>query len=300
MDEEFSLGIDIGGTKLAGTLVNAEGDIFSRVEYSTVGKSRELLYETLLNCIVEVLEKNNTKLDSIKGIGIGVPGKVDVENGIAVFQNNIPWSNYPLAENLKKKFGPELEITIDNDVKMAAYAEYKLADVSEDDVFTYVTISTGIGATSIINDQIIRGTGFSGEIGFIPIKFNNEYQTLENIASGPAIQKIGQNVYQDSSLQTKEIFDKYYNNDKNAIAIIEDSAHHIALSLYSIICVLDPKIIVLGGSVATNNWKYIKLIKKELAKFLVEEQEHILESIYVSKLAADNGIVGAGLRVFDK
>jgi len=300
MNDEFSLGIDIGGTKLAGTLVNAEGDIFSRVEHSTVGKSREILFETLLNCIVKVLEKNNTKLDSIKGIGIGVPGKVDVENGIAVTQNNIPWSNYPLVENLKNKFGTELEIIIDNDVKMAAYAEYKFADVSEDDVFTYVTISTGIGAASVTNDQIIRGTGFSGEIGFIPISLNNEYQTLENIASGLAIQKTGQNVYQNYELQTKEIFDKYYDNDESAIEIIENSAHYIALSLYSIICVLDPKIIILGGSVATNNPDFVKLIKKELSKFLVTEQKHILESTHISKIATDNGVVGAGLRMFDK
>ena len=89
-----------------------------------------------------------------------------MENGVAVFQNNIPWANFSSRRTIKNKTFGDIPVRIDNDVKVAAYAEYRLLHLKSSDMFGYVTVSTGIAATNIVNNTILRGEGFSGELGF--------------------------------------------------------------------------------------------------------------------------------------
>ncbi|WP_044981428.1 ROK family protein, partial [Streptococcus suis] len=97
--------------------------------------------------IRELLNSQQLNIEDVAGIGVGLPGKVDVENGVAVFQNNIPWENFPVVKRLQKEFG-NIPIKIDNDVKVAAYAEYRMLSLEADDMFGYITISTGIAASN--------------------------------------------------------------------------------------------------------------------------------------------------------
>lgn len=299
MSDKYALGVDIGGTKIAVALIDKQGNINSRVEQPTVTTSREDLFQLLIQCIDEVFEKSGLDAQTIEGIGIGVPGKVDVDQGIAVFQNNIPWENFPLTQRIKEVYGEHLLVKIDNDVKMAAYSEYKHLNLKADDLFTYITISTGVAATSIENKQILRGSGFSGEIGFLPIKVGNQLYALEKIASGPGVEKRGKETLNDLDLTTKDIFKLYEEGHEEATKIVKEAAEHHAYALYTMICVLDPKTFVLGGSVAYNNPKFVEEIRQALAKIVIPEQAHILDEIHISEYGSDNGIVGAGQIILD-
>lgn len=299
MSDKYALGVDIGGTKIAVALIDEQGSIYSRVERPTVTTSREDLFQLLIQCIDEVFEKSEFDAQTIEGIGIGVPGKVDVDKGIAVFQNNIPWENFPLAQRIKEVYGEHLLVKVDNDVKMAAYSEYKYRNLKSDELFTYVTISTGVAATSIENKQILRGSGFSGEIGFLPTMFENKIYGLEQIASGPGIEKRGKEILNDLDLTTKDIFKLYEKGHKEATEIVKEAAEHHAYALYTMVCVLDPKTFVLGGSVAYNNPKFVEEIRQALAEIVIPEQAHILDDIHISEYGSDNGIVGAGQIILD-
>lgn len=298
MKEPLALGVDIGGTKTAVALINKKGQFSHRKEYPSDIKTKESLFRTLIDGINEVLLSSQLSIKDIVGIGLGVPGKVDSQKGIAVMQNNIPWTNFPLVERLKAEYGSHVKIKIDNDVKMAAYAEYNDVELTSEDLFTYITLSTGIAATSIINDTVIRGSGFSGEIGFIPVKTQVGYLSVENLASGPAIQKYAQELLNDKQVITRDVFELYYEGNKEAEKAILRSVKAMTLAVYSIVNILDPKKIVFGGSVAFYNPVYLDLLLSELDKFLVDEQKHILESISVSKIEGNNGIIGAGLTLF--
>lgn len=299
MADKYALGVDIGGTKIAVALIDERGSINSRVERPTITTSKEDLFQLLIQCIDEVFEKSGQDAQTIEGIGIGVPGKVDVDKGIAIFQNNIPWENFPLAQRVKEVYGEHLIVKIDNDVKMAAYSEYKHLNLKADELFTYVTISTGVAATSIENKRILRGSGFSGEIGFLPTKVGSEVHALEKIASGPGIEKRGQKILNDSNLTTKDIFKLYEEGHEEATKIVKKAAEHHAYALYTMVCVLDPKTFVLGGSVAYNNPKFVEEIRQALAKIVIPEQAHILDEIHISEYGSDNGVVGAGQIILD-
>ena len=99
----------------------------------------------------------------IRGIGVGVPGKVDREKGVAVMQNNLPWRHFPLADRIREEI--PVPVVLDNDVCMAAHGEWMKRGGSVEETFVYFTISTGIACCTIHRGRILRGAGFSGEIG---------------------------------------------------------------------------------------------------------------------------------------
>ncbi|MBD3948517.1 ROK family protein [Tuanshanicoccus lijuaniae] len=291
-----ALGVDIGGTKIAAAIIYEDGTYKHRIDEQTTIDSAEALYETLLAVINHVMVLSGETWQTLAGIGLGVPGKVNAKVGIAVYQNNIPWTNFPLVERLQQDF-PDVAVKIDNDVKVAAYAEYRLLSLEAEDMFGYVTVSTGIACTNIWNNQILRGSGFSGEIGFVPVPSSTGLRAVEKVAAGPAIAQAARDLYRESTMTTADVFDRWEQCEWQAAQIIEQSALGVSLSIYSMICLLDPRAIVLGGSVVLHNPKYVDLIKTQLQKMMHEEQLHVLEHIQASHLDGHNGIIGAGFLV---
>ncbi|MGE6610334.1 ROK family protein [Peribacillus sp. NPDC076916] len=297
-----AIGIDIGGTKIAAGIITESGELLKRVDVKSDPSDREKMFARVLEAVEKVLEKSSFSLVDIEGIGVGVPGKVDCENGIAIFQNNLPWKQFPITARLREQFGLD-QISIDNDVYMAAFAEWKAAQVKRNEAFVYVTISTGISCSIIQNGSFFRGAGFAGELGLIPV-FSKAYKKgnkrLEKVAAGPAIEKLAEKELQVAKISTKEVLAGYANGDCEYLPIIEEVTDNLAQGLYTISCLLDPHKIVFGGSVIVNNPFLLKLMKEKLKSYQLPEQQHILDQMSISTLKQDNGVVGAGLRVFEK
>ncbi|MFI8494560.1 ROK family protein [Peribacillus butanolivorans] len=297
-----AIGIDIGGTKIAAGIITESGELLKREDVKSDPSDRENMFARVIEAVEQVLEKSSFSLDDIEGIGVGVPGKVDCENGIAIFQNNLPWKQFPITARLREQFGLE-QISIDNDVYMAAFAEWKAAQVKRNETFVYVTISTGISCSIIQNGSFFRGAGFAGELGLIPVlsKADNKgNKRLEKVAAGPAIEKLAEKELQVEKISTKEVFAGYANGTCEYLPIIEEVTDNLAQGLYTISCLLDPHKMVFGGSVIVNNPFLLKLMKEKLKSYQLPEQHHILGQMSISTLKQDNGVVGAGLRVFER
>lgn len=289
-----AIGVDIGGTKIAAALIEDNGTFYNRIEEATKTEDSETLFDQVVALIQRVLDETKVDILQLKGIGLGVPGKVDHMNGVALSQNNIPWPNFPIVDRLSKVF-PGVSIVIDNDVKVAAVAEQTVnPQTAKESTFTYITISTGIASASIIDSKIVRGSGFTGEIGFYPVRLHDgSYVRLEEFASGPGIQRAGNKLIKEGT-STAEVFDKYHEKDERAVAIIEERAKATAEAIYAHIMILDPQVIVLGGSVINYQPVYVERIKAYLKELIVPEQVHILDNIMVSEIGGHNGIIGAG------
>lgn len=285
-----SIGIDIGGTKIAAGIIMESGELLHRTEVKSDPTDRENMFTQVVTAVEQVLE--GTSFSEIEGIGVGVPGKVDRENGIAVFQNNLPWQQFPIAARLQEQFGAKT-ITIDNDVCMAAFAEWKAAKGKTNETFVYVTISTGIACSIIHHGSFFRGAGFAGELGLIPVLSKEGNERLEILAAGPGIQKI-------AGIPTKDVFTGYLNGLQEFQSIIDEVTGHLAQGLYSISSLIDPHKMVFGGSVIVNNPFMLELIKEKLKIYQLPEQQHLLEQMSISTLAQNNGVVGAGLRAFEE
>lgn len=284
-----AIGIDIGGTKVAAGIISESGELLNRAEVKSDPSDRENMFKQVVTAVEQGLD--GTAFSEIEGIGVGVPGKVDRVNGIAAFQNNLPWQNFPIAARLQEQFGAK-PITIDNDVYMAAFAEWQAAQGKRNETFVYVTISTGIACSIIHHGSFFRGAGFAGELGLIPVLSKEGNERLEILAAGPGIEK-------KAGIPTKDVFTGYINGSQEYQSIIDEVTSHIAQGLYSISCLLDPHNMVFGGSVIVNNPFLLELIKEKLKVYQIPEQQHLLDKMSISTLAQNNGVVGAGLRVFE-
>lgn len=285
-----AIGIDIGGTKIAAGIISESGELLTRAEVKSDSSGRERMFEQVVKAVELAID--GSQFSDLEGIGVGVPGKVDHEKGIAVVQNNLPWLQFPILSRLQEQFGVR-SIKIDNDVYMAAFAEWKAAQGGTNETFVYVTISTGIACSIIHHGSFFRGAGFAGELGLIPVLSKNGNERLETISAGPGIQKI-------AGVPTKEVFSGFLNGSQEYQFIIDEVTGHLAQGLYSISSLIDPHKMVFGGSVIQNNPFLLELIKEKLKIYQLPEQQHLLEQMSISTLAQNNGVIGAGLRVFER
>lgn len=296
---KYSIGLDIGGTKIAAAVVDEEGKIYSEVKLASKTSDKEKMFEQVLNALKESIEDFEGEKEDILGIGIGLPGKVDRKNGIAVFQNNLPWSNFPLKDRLLEHY-PKMEIKIDNDVAVAAYGEHFLHKVEKEKLFTYITLSTGVASASVLNNELIKGNGFSGELGLIPVMSeleDNKLKPLEKCTSGVAIEEYGREYYEDQELTTKDIFDRYYADESKAKEIIQGVAKSLAYGFVSIISLLDPEKIIIGGSVAVHHPVLIDLVKENLDELLIDAQKDAIERMSVST-HPNAALIGSASQLF--
>ncbi|WP_157812115.1 ROK family protein [Alteribacter populi] len=287
---------DIGGTKISAALADENGEMTHRVKVKNDVQSSESAFHSLCFAFDRVLELARVKRDDIKLIGLGVPGQVDSNNGIAVYQNNLPWRDFPLAKQLKERFC-HAEIVMDNDVAMAAYGEWKTFDLKKE-TFVYVTVSTGISAYIISEGRFIRGSGMAGEIGFSTYRESENVKTLEELASGPAIEAAGKTLYNNSGMTTEQVFNKYYEGDPTAAVVMRKTAQYLAFSLQHLFSILDPHVVVIGGGVMNNHPEFLTLIKEKLKPLLHNPvQSEVSERLYTSQIKGESGLYGALYRV---
>lgn len=286
----YYIGVDIGGTKILSVLTNEHGDIIDQYKTESITDSAESLFDSVTLTIDNLLRSNHVQKKHIKAIGVGLPGLVDSRLGIAVYQSNIPWHNFPIADRLREKY--HTNIAIDNDVAVAAYNEWHTYKSSQS--FVYVTVSTGIAMTTLNSGEVVRGNGFAGELGQTFVYYDGTYERLETVISGPGLERRFQSVMDDPTLTTKDLFDQYDDNP-DAKEIIDEAAALFSISLYQINAILDPDTIVFGGSVMTNNPKFLDMIKSHLTNMLLPDQRHVLEGMHISK---SNNLQGAKGAVF--
>lgn len=296
----YTLGIDIGGTKIASVIIDRSYNIISRAEVESVNKNQETLFAQVIKAIDLTIEKSNLTITDLVGVGVGVPGKIDKKKGIAIYQNNIPWENFPIVSRLQKEYSIK-NVWLDNDVYLATLAEWKVSNIHKNATFVYLTVSTGISCSIIHQGNFVRGDGFAGEIGLLPVEteaFEPKIDRLEQVASGPAIEKAARKLLFNKNINAKEVFEEYYEGHKKADQIISSVTKSIAHGVYSIICLLDPQQIVFGGGVINNNPLMIELIKEHLTNFVVKEQKNSLANIKLSHFTQNAGVIGAGIYAF--
>lgn len=296
-----SIGVDIGGTKIAAGLIMENGKLLDRTEVKSETKNKETMYQSVIKAINTIFLKSKIDPHDIEGIGFGIPGKVDSHNGIAVFQNNIPWENFPIVPRIRETFPEIKKVVIENDVYQAANAEWSKSNLTKDDeILIYLTISTGISSAIIKGGKALHGHGFAGELGltFIPSRqFSGEVHRLESVASGPGLAKIA-SMKMGKKITPKDLFDLYSSNNPIAKKIISNFLKDLSYSIYTLSCILDPHKIILGGSVITNHHFLLDDILKTLSSIIIEEQNHLLNVIQITNFPNEPGLIGAGLSVF--
>lgn len=311
------IGIDVGGTNVKIALVDDKGKI---IYSNSVPTYAQMGYEYTVNnikqAIRDLMKETNTKPSDIQGIGFDFPGQVDYKTGVVKLAPNIPgWVNVPIAKMIEDEF--HIPTRIDNDVRCAALGELKFGAGKGCENFVCITVGTGIGSGLVINGKLVRGAAnAAGEIGHIKLQMQDgpicgcgDTGCLEAFASGPSIVAMAQE-YLKSGKSTKFremagvdgeitpyiVAKAAEAGDPVAKRIFEKTGYYIGMGLVSVINLLNPEKVIIGGGVAEAGDLLLEPIRKTIKERAMVIAGSTVE-IVPAELGNSAGVIGASMLV---
>ncbi len=287
----YYLGVDIGATKIAAGLILGDKIIKRAQRKTNAKKSRAQVLANIVSAVTEV------HLPKVKGIGVGIAGAIDHQNGIVISSPNFnkSFKNVALKNYLQKKF--RKPIKIENDAHCFTLGEAIYGKAKNYRQVIGLTLGTGVGGGIVINKKIYHGQdGLAGELGHMTIQAGGltcscgQKGHLEIYASGTAMIKL----YQQLTGQKIDAFSiekKFLRKEKNAVKVRQIMSEALANGLANIINIFNPEIIVLGGGLSRINSLINPAIK--LARNRVVYPKLNQTKIVVSKLKSDAALLGA-------
>lgn len=280
MNRNNIIGIDLGGTNVRGGLVNMtklNGLVSTPI--NAQGKSEEVL-EELFSFTDRLINP------SVTAIGIGVPGLVNIADGIVFDVINIPsWTEIPLRKRMEDRY--HVPVLINNDANCFALGEYYFGQGKGSVSMVGLTIGTGLGSGLILNKKLYSGRNCgAGEFGMI------DYldQCVEYYASGSFFK----NVYDADG---EAVFKQAQAGEKDALKMYGELGIHLGNAIKMILYALDIELIILGGSVSQAFPYFSKTMWERIQTLAFQKSAKSL-AIKVSQLA-NSGVLGAAALFYD-
>ena len=274
------IGMDIGGTKINAALV--DGNRIIRKESVPTPYDRPAA--TVLNTVMEILK--NLFEDDVAGIGIGVPGLVDLDKNLVLDVLNIPsWTTVPLKADMEKKFG--IPVFVNNDANCFALGERYFGKGKKYQNFIGVSLGTGLGTGIIINGRLYSGR-FSGAGEFGLVIYRDK--CLEAYASGQ--------FFKDQGLKGDEIAEQARKGDPTALNLIHEMGEHLGRAVIDIMFALAPEAIIFGGSVSRSFDLFGDSMRKVIEKEFPYQRLYHAMDIEISTLK-ESAVLGAASLVLE-
>jgi glucokinase len=301
----MTIGVDIGGTKVAAGLVNSTGEISHKTRAPMVATGDAATGFAAVKAAVDAVFSG-----AVTGIGLCSPGPLDPKTGVVLNPPNVPcWRNYPLAAEVERVFG--VPARVDNDANAAGLAEALWgAGVGYTNVF-YATLGTGIGTGIVIDRKIYHGrTGSAAEGGHMTIDYHGpqcpcgKRGCIETLASGPNIarrararltptSRIVQLAGSLEQVRSEHVGQAFREGDAVATEVLTETAHLLTVWLGNIVDLLEPDVIVVGGGVAELMSSFFDSISKNLPHWSINQRAGEIP-LLMARYGADAGIAGAG------
>jgi glucokinase len=308
------IGCDLGGTNLRAAIVDVEnGAVLHQMSIPTLAREgHDAVMQRMGALFLQVIEKAGLKKEDIGGVGIGVPGVLDLEKGETLFLPNLPgtWPHVPLRDTITKLTG--LPTSILNDVRSSTYGEWRFGAGRGMDTVAVFAIGTGVGGGLVVNGQLHLGIGGTGgEIGHTTIDFNGpkcgcgNYGCLEAYASAPAISAMGMKaVSQGLTTRISELCEYDLNRitpeliaraavegDEIAKGIYERAGFYIGIAAANMCVALGPRRVIIGGGVSRAGELLLAPIRRtvnERVTVMPVDQVEIVQS----QLGDNAGVIG--------
>ncbi len=256
------IGIDLGGTKMFGTVADLGGNIQEEIYLPWEPESEGNKLEQVCRLIEKLINAPRPDGQRLRGIGIGAPGVTLAEKGIVTWAPSLGWRDLPLRDILMERF--HYPVVVDNDVNLAAMGEHGFGAGKGASSLVCIAVGTGIGSGIIIDRSIYRGFHQSaGEIGYLLPdkdalgKRYDKFGALENLASGTGVEARTEKIwhelglpYPKEGISAEEVFNEARAGKAWAIRVVDETVDYLSLAIAAISLLFDPEVIVLGGGVA--------------------------------------------------
>lgn len=265
----YVIAVDLGGTQMRAAIVNEEGKLLTRKALKTNAKDgAERVIQRLIALLHEVADPffQREGKSAFAGIGMAIPGALNVQEGIVHFSPNLPgWENVAIKEIMENEFS--LPVYVANDADAAALGEYYFGQGKGVHNFIYVTISTGVGAGVIENGRLLLGVqGQAAEVGHMIVNPEGpkcscgNFGCIEAYISGTGIVRRAKEELANSPLpsrlrqlekiETKDVFLFAKEDDEIAQKIVEETKKYLGILTMNLIHLFNPKLIIFGGGVS--------------------------------------------------
>ena len=308
------IGIDIGGTGIQIGAVNTEYKI---IRESSIPTRTDLPFEEqverIADCVLSTVQEAGLSAVDIESVGVGIPGIASSKTGEIIKCTNMGWFHVPFREVFRNIL--DIPVHIDNDANVAALAESVAGVSAGTSTSVFITNGTGIGSGIILNGKIWSGAHhIGGELGHVifdldgvPCSCGN-HGCLERYCSATALIRMAkeavsehpdsiilQSVNQDiSRIEAKTVFDAAEAEDPVAMAVYHRYIDCLAQAIASVVNLLDPEIIVLGGGVSkAGNYLLDPLVARYPQYVLFNDQP--LPPVRIASLGPEAGIIGASM-----
>ena len=308
------IGVDIGGTKCLGVVIDADLRIVAEQRRPTPVRP-----DAVVDTIVEVIDVLRADLarraaDRVLAIGIGAPGLVTADGTLLAAPNLVDVRHLPLAHLVGQRLGTS--VLVDNDATCALVAECRVGSAQGVDDVVMVTLGTGIGGGVLAGGRVIRGTnGFAGEFGHMVVDPDGPHCPCgrrgcwERFASGSALAAQARTAARDGrlagvlrlvggavdELRGEHLQSAARNGDTDALTVVDGFARWVALGLVNLTNALDPALFVLGGGLAEGADVYLPPIERWFAELLYSADLRPHPTVGFSALGEHAGAVGAAL-----
>jgi glucokinase len=307
MNSLEAIGVDLGGTKMATGVLDANSEIAFESKERSTGQTED----ELMDLLVRELEEAREGRPGVAAAGLGIPATIDHDRGLAVSAVNLPIDNLPIRDLAAERTG--LPIFVDNDANVAALAEHLFGAARGADNAVMLTLGTGIGGGLILGGELYRGaTGAAAELGHVVIAMDGlpcqgncpGHGCVETYASGTALGREGREAAErspDSALsamlaQGEEIDGKVVTEaalagDEAAKGVFDLVGGRLGVALTSFANIFEPEVFVIGGGVMAAGDLLLEPARRELRERALPPMKEI--PVVAAELGPDAGMIGA-------
>ena len=276
-EEKFVLlGVEVGLNELNAVAINIYGEVLARVSQNGDYTNATTTISHVAKSVKKLLSEHSLASRSVLGLGVGIPGPVDVARGLVLKVPSLGWENMPFLSLLQKQLPeiPDERIFVDNDANLSVMAVYLFGQHKHAGDLLYVHITTGIGGGLILNHHLYHGQrGFAGEWGHITVVPNGKKCLCGSLGCAETLFSLDaiQNAIQTGTNERPDlgrILELLEQRHPIVIKIIHKTAIYLGTFLGNLANIFDPKLIILGGRVAEIGESLIQPATQELERRL--------------------------------
>jgi len=305
----LTIGVDIGGTKVAAGVVDTEGKIIARARRDTPSTDPQATQDTIAEVVNEL-----TREHGVEAVGLGAAGFVDADRSMVLFAPNLAWRDEPLRDDVQRRVN--LPVVVENDANAAAWAEARFGAGRGQRTVVCVTVGTGIGGGLVLDGRLFRGGfGIAGEVGHLRVVPDGircgcgNKGCWEQYASGNALVReardlaasqspLAQHLLElaggDPQLITGPLVTKAAKTgDPTAAELLEEVGRWLGAGMASLAAVLDPGCFVVGGGVSEAGDLLLAPARDAFRHMLSGRGYRPEPEIRQAELGNDAGLVGA-------
>jgi len=306
----LSIGIDIGGTKILGAIVDDNGKVIFEKRVSSPAHDPELMVNEVASLILEL--STQAALEMVP-VGVAAAGFIDAEQANVLYAPNLSWRDEPLRERLEEKI--QRSLVIENDANAAGWAEYRFGAGMGSKDMVMLTLGTGVGG-AVISDGAIRrgGFGIAGELGHIRVVRGGKQcgcgrkGCVEQYASGTALLESARDLSASgdpagsflsdfkkdlNELTGEHVREALAAKDPGTLSLLRDVGAFLGEAMGSITAALDPQVYVIGGGLSEAGELLLEPIRESFLSELPAQGFRPIAKILAASFSNQAGVIGA-------